>query len=124
MDNNAVIKDFHTFEEPQKQKPGKRPPEIVFETKIPSGTKDGKTVSLINYKAFRIVIDNKEYKEKDFNKLFPNKYPSFNIRKTMSTSKNNQIEYTMYMYFPSDMLKNHKVKVICRKKMTEYTYLL
>jgi hypothetical protein len=124
MAYKEIIKDFHTIDKPKKQRSGKQPPEIIMETKRPKGNKDGKTVSLINHKAFRIVIDNKEYREKDFDKLFPNKYPSFNIKKVISTSKDKQIEYTMYMYFPVAMLKEHKVKVICRKKMTQFIYEL
>ncbi|HAE61065.1 MAG TPA: hypothetical protein DCG38_01815 [Eubacteriaceae bacterium] len=123
MENKKIIDEFHISDGSKKKNTGKKIPEIIYETREPIGSEDGTSLNLVNYKAFRIIIDGVEYKEAEFKKLFPNKYPAFNIKKTLA-SKNEALYETMYMYFPAAMLKKHKIRVICRKKMIQYTYEL
>ncbi len=128
MANYKNLNNFYNGSVKEKEKgKGRRPPEIVRETRDVKGTKDGKSVEINNFKALRLVVDGQTFTEPDFGKLFPSKYQAFNIKHTWSHKmlKNGvEAENAIYFYFPTTMLDEHSIQVICRKKMTELTYQL
>lgn len=128
MENAKIINNFFINEKENKAKrQGRRTPTIVKETREIVGTENGKSLELTNCKAYKIIIDNQIYEEKDFKKLFPNRYNSFNIKKTYRSKESREktcFEEVLYFYFPIQMIQDHSIKVVCRKKMLEITYVL
>ncbi|HOV28241.1 MAG TPA: hypothetical protein PK566_18040 [Pseudobacteroides sp.] len=124
-------KDVNNFypdiEEARTKGDGKRPPIICEEVREIAGDENGKKVEISGCKAYKIIIDGKVFGEAEFKKLFPNKYPAMNIKKTLKNKEVKgkiELEEVMYFYFPIQMLQEHSVQVTCRRKMLKITYSL
>lgn len=101
--------------------------EIVEEKDINRNRSGGAVWQVQNRDLFGImlIIDEVEIKEKDFLKLVNSmRYDSFNIRIIEQfCPQNGKERKEVYIYFPSDMLNNHKVTIKYRDKanyMTQY----
>ncbi|WP_040214682.1 hypothetical protein [Clostridium polynesiense] len=126
MKNTKGISNFFACDDEKRKKVGRKIPEIIKETREIAGTENGKSLELTNCKACKLIVDNEAYEEKDFKKLFPNRYSSFNIKKTFRNKGLKEkavFEEILYFYFPTDLLLEHDIKVVCRKKMLEITYV-
>ncbi|HCS72613.1 MAG TPA: hypothetical protein DIW17_01890 [Clostridiales bacterium] len=128
MENEKSLNNFFLDSETDlEKKGGRRPPEIVKESREIKGNKDGKSLTIANSKAIELEIDGHVFSTNEFKKLFPNQYESFNIKRTYANKKLNdgiKLEESIYFYFPIGMLEQHSIKLTCRKKMVEITYLL
>lgn len=128
MKKTKDVNNFYSdIEETKSKGDGKRPPAVIEEVREIAGDENGKKVEVSNCKAYRVVIDGQTFKEEEFKKMFPNRYSSMNIKKTLKNKETKgkaEIEEVMYFYFPTSMLQEHSVQVICRKKMVQITYIL
>lgn len=100
---------------------GRKPPKIQEKHVVLKGTKDGKNVTIRNYKAFKLIIDGTEITEELLYRLATSKYPQFNIKKLIGCAKGEPY-YSIYLYFPSPMLAEHSIQVVIRQKMVQKTY--
>lgn len=103
---------------------GRKPPEIVQEHIVLKGNQNGgKNHTAINYKAFKLIIDGVEITEELLYKLATAKYPQFNCKKLVGCVKG-EPTYSLYIYCPSEMLKEHEIQIVYRRKMVQRTYWL
>lgn len=106
----------------------RKPPQIRKEIRNLKYGKHGTPLTISNFFALKIEIDGIEIRENDFKKLFPSVYEKFNIElseKYKTVDGNLKIENKAYFYFPNEILKNHKIKVIYRDqkdKMKQVIY--
>jgi hypothetical protein len=128
MKKTKDVNNFYSdIEETKLKGNGKRPPTVIEEVREIAGDENGKKVEVSCCKAYNIIIDGKVFGELEFKKLFPNKYPALNIKKTYKNKGvkgKTEFEEVMYFYFPAQMLQEHSVQVTCRRKMLKITYLL
>ena len=99
----------------------RKPPIIRKEVRNAVAQKDGRALTIKDYKALIIFLDGTEIKEDNFIKLIPNIYKQFNIKKVIKTEKGRAVVET-YLYFPIEMIQEHQIKVRYRQKMREIVY--
>lgn len=89
-----------------------------------SGIKKGITIKAVNFKGLKISIDGSSIGERDLYKLFPLKYKEFHYAISGTPDKNGDLEKTIKLYFPKNMISNHSIVVSYRLKMQEYIFTL
>lgn len=119
--NEIIIPGFNKNEETEILKKGRKTPNIQTDVRNAESQKDGRALTIRDYKALMIFLDGTEIKEDNFIKLFPNAYKQFNIKKTIKTERGKAV-VEIYLYFPMKMIQEHEIRVRYRQKMKEIIY--